>query len=43
MEQDDTGTYIQFGFGDENDEPDGLIDPSKVFLRMHGQRQVTGS
>jgi phage-related baseplate assembly protein len=41
MEQDDTGTYIQFGFGDENDEPDGLIDPSKVFLRMHGQRQVT--
>lgn len=41
MEQDDTGTYIQFGFGDENDEPDGLIDPAKVFLRMHGQRQVT--
>ena len=41
LEQDDTGTYIQFGFGDETDEPDGLIDPAKVFLRMHGQRQVT--
>lgn len=41
MEQDDTGTYMQFGFGDEADEPDGLIDPAKVFLRMHGQRQVT--
>tara|TARA_B100001093_G_C26816859_1_gene1010119 strand:+ start:432 stop:2234 length:1803 start_codon:yes stop_codon:yes gene_type:complete len=41
LEQDDTGTYIQFGFGDETDDPDGLVDPAKVFLRMHGQRQVT--
>ena len=41
VEQDDSGTFIQFGFGDETSEPDGLIDPSKVFLRMHGKRQVT--
>lgn len=41
VEQDDTGTYIQFGFGDESSEPDGLADPSKVAIKMHGKREIS--
>jgi hypothetical protein len=40
FEQDDTGTYIQFGFGSETDEPDGLVDPSQVAIKMHGKRSI---
>jgi len=41
VEQDDTGTYIQFGFGDETDEPEGLAEPSKLAIKMHGKREIT--
>ena len=41
VEQDDTGTYLQFGFGSETDEPDGLIDPAQVAIKMHGKRTIS--
>jgi hypothetical protein len=41
LEQDDTGTYLQFGFGSESEEPDGLVDPAQVALKMHGKRSIT--
>lgn len=43
MEQDDSGTYIQFGFGSEDDITtlSGLADPAKVALRMHGKREIS--
>ena len=38
----ETGTYIQFGFGSETDsETTGLVDPSRVALKMHGRRNIT--
>ncbi len=45
LEQDDTGTYIQFGFGseDQDSEADSLVEPSKIALKLHGQRQITSS
>tara|TARA_R110000824_G_scaffold28264_9_gene95207 strand:- start:974 stop:2773 length:1800 start_codon:yes stop_codon:yes gene_type:complete len=39
--QDDTGTYLQFGFGSENDDSQGLMDPSKVALKMHGKNTIS--
>ena len=41
MEQDDTGTYLQFGFGSEASPVDGLADPSQVVLKMHGKRNIS--
>ena len=41
VEQDDTGTYLQFGFGSENSESEEIADPSKVFLEMHGKSYVS--
>lgn len=41
VEQDDTGTYVQFGFGDESNEPEGLADPSKLAIKMHGKREIS--
>jgi hypothetical protein len=42
VEQDDTGTYIQFGFGSEEaDDQSGLAEPSRVSLNLHGRRQIT--
>ena len=42
VDQDETGTYIQFGFGSETDsETTGLVDPSRVALKMHGRRNIT--
>ena len=44
VEQDDTGTYIQFGFGSESaDDQSGLAEPSRVSLNLHGRRQITNS
>ena len=44
VEQDDTGTYIQFGFGSETaDDQSGLAEPSRVGLNLHGRRQITNS
>ena len=41
IEQDDTGTYLQFGFGSEDDVQQGLADPSQVAIKMHGKRTIT--
>ena len=41
LEQDDTGTYIQFGFGSDDDDDSGLADPSQVAIQMHGKNYVT--
>lgn len=39
--QDDTGTYLQFGFGSDNDDDSGLTDPSRVALKMHARNHIT--
>ncbi len=42
VEQDSTGTYLQFGSGAENEfENDGIIDPSTVMLNMNGKNYIT--
>jgi hypothetical protein len=41
IEQDNTGTYIQFGFGSDNDDDSGLADPSQVALQMHAKEHIT--
>ena len=41
VEQDDTGTYLQFGFGSESSDEDELVDPSKVAIQMHGKNYVS--
>ena len=43
MEQDNTGTYLQFGFGSETDTDVSLTDPSKVVLKMNGRAHITDS
>jgi hypothetical protein len=39
--QDDTGTYLQFGFGSDDDDNSGLTDPSTVALKMHARDHIT--
>jgi len=39
--QDDTGTYLQFGFGSQDDDSSGIIDPSKIALKMHGKNTIS--
>ena len=41
VEQDNTGTYLQFGFGSENDDDAGLTDPSDVVLRLNARNHIT--
>jgi hypothetical protein len=41
VEQNDQGTFMQFGFGSENDETTGLADPAKATIQMYGKRYVT--
>ena len=41
LEQDDTGTYLQFGFGSESDSVDAIADPSQVAIKMFGQKNIT--
>jgi len=41
MEQDDTGTYLQFGFGSEDSDEEALVDPAKVAIQMHGKTYVS--
>lgn len=41
VEQDDTGTYLQFGFGSESSDEDELVDPAKVAIQMHGKSYVS--
>ncbi len=37
LEQDDTGTFLQFGFGSEDTDNKGITDPSRVALKMQGK------
>ena len=41
VEQDDTGTYLQFGFGSEDEDDGGITDPSRVALKMQGKDHVS--
>ena len=41
VQQDDTGTFLQFGYGSEEDDTTGLVEPSKVAIQMHGKRYIT--
>ena len=42
VEQDNTGTYLQFGFGSEDDTDDsGLADPSSVAIKLHARNHFT--
>lgn len=41
VEQDSGGTYLQFGFGSETDEQEGLANPSQIALKMHGKRSIS--
>ena len=40
-QRDDEGTYIQFGFGSEDEDSTGLSDPSKIALNLHGKRTIS--
>lgn len=41
IDQDNTGTYVQFGFGSDNDDDTGLTDPSSVVMQMYGKDYIT--
>ena len=41
VEQDNTGTYLQFGFGSEDDDDSGLSDPADISLRLHARNHIT--
>lgn len=41
VEQDDTGTYLQFGFGSEDSNEEEIVDPAKVAINMHGKNYVS--
>ena len=41
VERDDIGTYLQFGFGVQNEDTDGIVEPSKVALKMHGKNYIS--
>tara|TARA_R110001592_G_scaffold210249_1_gene461669 strand:+ start:4438 stop:6240 length:1803 start_codon:yes stop_codon:yes gene_type:complete len=41
VEQDDTGTYLQFGFGSEDSDDEDLVDPAKVAMQMHGKTYIS--
>jgi len=41
LEQDDTGTFLQFGFGSENTDDGGITDPSRVALKMLGKDYIS--
>jgi hypothetical protein len=42
VEQDDTGTYLQFGNGSETEfDTTGIVDPSTVMMNMTGKNYIT--
>ncbi len=43
MEQDSTGTYLQFGFGSEEEDDNGIADPSQVVLNLKARNHITDS
>ena len=43
VQRDDTGTYLQFGFGSEEEDTTGLVDPSRIALNLHGKKTITNN
>lgn len=43
VEQDSSGTYLQFGFGSEEENDNGLADPSQVVLNLKARNHITDS
>ncbi len=43
LEQDSSGTYLQFGFGSEEANDGGIADPSQVVLNLHARDHITDS
>lgn len=43
VQRDDTGTYIQFGFGAEEEDTTGIVDPSRIALNLHGKKTITNN
>ena len=43
LEQDTTGTYLQFGFGSDDDDDTGLQDPAEVVIKLHGRNHIPDS
>ena len=43
LEQDSSGTYLQFGFGSEEEDDNGLADPSQVVLNLKARNHITDS
>tara|TARA_R100000030_G_scaffold23021_2_gene16542 strand:+ start:486 stop:2294 length:1809 start_codon:yes stop_codon:yes gene_type:complete len=41
VQQDDTGTYLQFGFGSDDEDDHGLTDPASVAVKMHARNHIT--
>tara|TARA_B100001250_G_C19755194_1_gene769768 strand:+ start:73 stop:1560 length:1488 start_codon:yes stop_codon:yes gene_type:complete len=41
FEQDDGGSYLQFGFGSEDDSVDALADPSQVAIKQFGKQSIS--
>ena len=39
--QENNSTFLQFGFGSDNDDDSGLADPSKVAIKMHAKDHIT--
>jgi hypothetical protein len=43
LQQDDTGTYIQFGFGSDSEDSTGVTDPAKIALNLHGKKIISNT
>jgi hypothetical protein len=41
VETDELGTFLQFGFGSDEEEVNGIVDPSRVALKMHGKNYIS--
>ena len=39
--QETNGTFLQFGFGSDQEDDSGLADPSKVAVKMHAKDHIT--
>jgi len=43
VERDDLGTYLQFGFGVQDEDTDGIVEPSKIAIKMHGKNYISNT
>jgi len=43
VQRDDTGCYVQFGFGSSDEDSTGLVEPSKIALKMHGKNTISNN